>query len=136
MTGLRSLIDVWRRRGLYQASIHSKMAAASSRRVVQVYRSNNSRCRVPKNDSIIALSNEEPTRSIEPSKPAARSRWPKAYAVYYAPRSECTTVWPAGGRRRQRAISRASTTSSRRKKWSAIDRPTIRREYTSSTAAQ
>ena len=84
---------------MYQASIHSKMAAASSRRVVQVCRSSNSRCRVPKNDSIIALSNEEPTRSIEPSKPAARSRWPKAYAVYCAPRSECTTVWPAGGRR-------------------------------------
>ena len=43
------------------------------------------------------------------------------------PRSECTTVSPRVGCRRQRAISRASTTSSVRR-WSAMDQPTIRRE--------
>jgi hypothetical protein len=35
----------------------------------------------------------------------------------------------------QRAISSASTTSSERR-WSAIDHPTIRREYASISAAQ
>src|SRR5690606_6466080 len=91
---------------LYQPSIHSKIARASSARVSQVRLSSSSSWSVPKKDSIIALSSAEATRPIEPSSPAARSRWPKARAVYCEPRSEWTTVWPGGGRRRQRAISR------------------------------
>jgi len=42
---------------------------------------------------------------------------------------------PGGGRRRQHAICRASTTKLVRM-WSAIDQPTIIREYTSSIAQQ
>jgi len=42
---------------------------------------------------------------------------------------------PGGGRRRQHAICRASTTKLVRT-WSAIDQPTIIREYTSSIAQQ
>ena len=50
------------------------------------------------------------------------------------PRSACT-IAPGAGRRRQRAICRASTTSSVRM-WSAIDQPTIIREKASMTAQQ
>ena len=58
---------------------------------------------------------------------------PNGQQVYWVPRSECTHG--AGcGVRRQRAMSRASTTSSVRR-WSAIDQPTTRRENTSSTTA-
>src|SRR3954464_9287492 len=46
----------WRRFGLYQHSIHSKMTLASSSRVCQVFESSNSSCIVPQNDSIMALS--------------------------------------------------------------------------------
>ena len=46
----------WRRFGLYQHSIHSKMALASSSRVCHVLESSSSSCIVPQNDSIIALS--------------------------------------------------------------------------------
>jgi hypothetical protein len=80
------------------------------------------------------LSTEEATRPVEPSSPAVRSRWPKIGEGYRLPRCECTPA-PGAGRRRQRAISRASTTSSARM-WSAIDQPTICRVNTSSTAAQ
>lgn len=58
---------------------------------------------------------------------AARSRRPKAHDVYCDPRSECSTVSPGAGRRRQRAISSASVTSSARR-WSATDLPTLRGE--------
>jgi hypothetical protein len=68
--GERSLMLVWRRRGLYQASIHSKIAWDSwclvSHRVV----SSSSRCIVDQNDSIIVLSTEEANRPIDPSRPA------------------------------------------------------------------
>ncbi len=46
----------WRRRGLYQASMYSKIARASSSRVAQFCRSSSSSCRVPKNDSTMELS--------------------------------------------------------------------------------
>ncbi len=46
----------WRRFGLYQHSIHSKIAVASSARVLQVLESRSSSCIVPQNDSIIELS--------------------------------------------------------------------------------
>src|SRR5207244_3715359 len=54
--GLNILILEWRRVGLYQHSIHSKMALASSSRVFHVFWSRTSSCRVPQNDSIMALS--------------------------------------------------------------------------------
>ena len=49
-----------------------------------------------------------------------------SHEVYWDPRSACRIV-PGPGRRCQRAISRASTTSSERM-WSAIDQPTTLRE--------
>jgi hypothetical protein len=60
------------------------------------------------------LSKQSPIDPIEPSSPAARSRRPKAHDVYWDPWSECATVWPLGGHRRQMAICTASTTSSER----------------------
>jgi len=62
---------------LYQASIHSKIAAASSVLVAQVRVSRSSRCIVDQNDSNMVSSTLEATRPIEPSRPAARRRWPK-----------------------------------------------------------
>lgn len=104
---------VCRRAGLYQASIHSKIAAPSSARDDQVCRSRSSRCIVDQNDSIIVLSTLDATRPIDPRSPASRSRWPKIQDVYCDPRSECTIV-PGSGRRRHLAISSASTTNSER----------------------
>ena len=46
----------WRRLGLYQHSIHSNIAFASSAREFQVRESSNSSCMVPQKDSIIELS--------------------------------------------------------------------------------
>ena len=37
---------------------------------------------VDQNDSIMLLSTLDATRPIEPSSPAARSRWPKTQLVY------------------------------------------------------
>ena len=54
--GLRIPRLEWRRFGLYQHSIHSKMALASSSRVVHFRGSSTSSCRVPQKDSIMALS--------------------------------------------------------------------------------
>src|SRR3954454_9392010 len=54
--GLRMPRLEWRRFELYQHSIHSKTALASSSRVSHFRRSRTSSCRVPQNDSIIALS--------------------------------------------------------------------------------
>ena len=56
MIGLCIPMLEWRRFGLYQHSIHSKMALASSSRVRQILESSSSSCMVPQNDSIIALS--------------------------------------------------------------------------------
>lgn len=58
---------VCRRRGLYQASIHSKIAEASSSWVAHRRVSRSSRCRVDQNDSIIVLSTDEATRPSDPS---------------------------------------------------------------------
>lgn len=88
---------------------------------------------VDQNDSITALSKLNVTRPIEPSRPAERSRWPKTQLVYYAPRSAWTIV--LSGDRCQRAIARASTTSSERT-WSAMDQPTTMRLQASMTAQQ
>jgi hypothetical protein len=46
----------WRLLGLYQHSIHSNTALASSSRVCHCFESSSSSCIVPQNDSIIALS--------------------------------------------------------------------------------
>ena len=37
---------------------------------------------VDQNDSIIVLSTDEAIRPIDPSRPAALSRWPKTQLVY------------------------------------------------------
>ena len=73
--------------------------------------------------SMSALSTLDATLPIEPKRPAWRSRCPKSQLVYCAPRSAWTTV-PGSGRRRQRAISSASTTISA-VILSEIDQPTI-----------
>ena len=81
---------------------------------------------VDQKDSTSALSTEEATRPIEPSSPAARSRWPNSHDVYWVPLSAWTIV-PGCGQRCQRAICRASTTSSVRMR-SAMDQPMTRLE--------
>ena len=80
-SGARSLILVSRRRGLYQASIHSKIACDSWTFVSHRWVSRTSRYIVDQNDSIIALSTEA-TRPIEPGSLAWRSRCPNAQDVY------------------------------------------------------
>ena len=72
---------VCRRRGLYQPSIHSKIAADSCSVLAQVRVSSSSRCIVNQNDPTIVLWTELATRPIEPSSHAARSLWPKAQEV-------------------------------------------------------
>jgi hypothetical protein len=67
--------------------------------------------------------------AINPPRAARESN---SQDLYWVPRSECTSV--PTGLRRQRAMSRASTTSSVRKR-SAIDQPTTRRLNTSSPTA-
>ncbi len=59
--------------------MYSKIAVARSARVGQFRRSSSSICMEPKNDSIIALSNAEATRPIEPSRPASRRRCPNSH---------------------------------------------------------
>src|ERR1700712_5185216 len=71
-----------RRRGLYQASIHSKIALASWERVAQVWRSSSSTCSEEKKLSARALSKQSPTEPIEPRSPAPRRRCPNAHEVY------------------------------------------------------
>jgi len=84
--------------------------------------------------SMSALSTLEATLPIEPRSPAWRSLWPKSQEVHCAPLSAWTMV-PGSGRRRQRAISSASTTISAVMR-SEIDQPTIRLLNASMTAAQ
>ncbi len=73
---------VWRRRGLYQASIHSKIAEDNWAGVAQSRVSSSSRCIVDQNDSIM-VSTLEATRPIDPSRPASRSRCPNTHDVYW-----------------------------------------------------
>ena len=61
---------VCRRRGLYHASIHSKIAWDSWGLVSHRAVSSCSRCIVDQNDSIVVLSTEDATRPIDPSSPA------------------------------------------------------------------
>ena len=75
------MILVSRRRGLYQASIPSKIACDSWTFVSHRWVSRTSRYIVDQNDSIIALSTEA-TRPIEPGSLAWRSRCPNAQEVY------------------------------------------------------
>jgi hypothetical protein len=75
---------VWRRRGLYHASIHSNIAWDSWALVFHPWVSRSSRCIVDQNDSIIVLSTDDATRPMEPRSPAWRSRCPKAQDVYWA----------------------------------------------------
>jgi hypothetical protein len=80
--GLRIPMLECLRFGLYQHSIHSKIALASSSRVCQAFVSSSSSCIVPQKDSIIALSKQSPTVPIEASRPAVRRRCPNAHEVY------------------------------------------------------
>ncbi|CAJ0897224.1 hypothetical protein R77567_04806 [Ralstonia sp. LMG 32965] len=63
----------------------------------------------------------------------ASTAWYSALA-YWLPRSECSTK-PGAGRRCCKAISSADTTSAAGM-LGAIDQPTTRREYRSSTTAR
>src|SRR3979409_537924 len=83
---------VWRRRGLYQASIHSKIAWDSWVLVSHRWVSRSSRCIVDQNDSIMVLSTDEATRPIEPSSPAWRGLCWNAQAGYAPARSLCQIV--------------------------------------------
>jgi hypothetical protein len=126
------LILVSRRRGLYQASIPSKIACDSWTFVSYRWVSTTSRCIVDQNDSIIALSTEA-TRSIEPRSPAWRSRCPNAQEVYCpgcydrsCPAAVDVANTPSAGHRATKSVRMRS----------AIDQPTIICEYTSSIAQQ
>lgn len=59
---------VWRRSGLYHASIHSMIAWGSCCLVSHRAVSSSSRCIVDQSDSIIVLSTEEATRPVDPSR--------------------------------------------------------------------
>ena len=72
---------VCRRRGLYQASIHSKIAEDSWAGESQSRVSSSSRCMVDQNDSMRVLSTLEATRPIEPSSPSLRNRCPNTQDV-------------------------------------------------------
>ena len=98
-----------------------------------VARSSSSRCMVDQNDSISALSTQEATRPIEPSSPACAQPVAEDPGRVLGCRGRSARSCRARGGGCQRAICRASTTSSVRM-WSAIDQPTTRRENTSSTA--
>lgn len=125
------------RRRLCQTSIHSTSAAAGSVLVDLGWVSSSSRFMVDQNDSMIVLFTEDATRPIEPSSPAARSRWPTTHDVMGSgvgvPDSTGLESWQ--GAALPGGHGSASTTSSARK-WSAIDHPAICWENTSLTAAQ
>jgi len=70
-----------------------------------------------------ALSSADPTLPIDETILASSSFLPKESAVYWVPLSEWC-MRPASGLCLQRAISRASTTSSARR-WLAVAQPTI-----------
>jgi hypothetical protein len=72
---------VWRRRGLYQPSIHSRIAADSCSVLFHERVSSSSRCTVDQKLSTMALSSELATRLMLPSSPAARRRCPNAQLV-------------------------------------------------------
>ena len=75
----------WRRTGLYQHSIHSKMAVAISARVVQILESRSSSCIVPQNDS---------TRVVVAVADRAHGRYESSvdHAPSEAPGGELTAV--------------------------------------------
>ena len=121
-----------RRRGLYQASIHSKIACDSWTFVSYRWVSRTSRCIVDQKHSIIALSTEA-TRPIEPRSPAWRSRCPNAQEMYCpgcydrsCPAAVDVANTPSAGHRTTKSVRMRS----------AIDQPTIICEYTSSIAQQ
>ena len=69
--------------GLYQHSIHSIIADASSPLVCHLHVSSSSICMLPQNDSIMALSKQSPTVPIDPRSPDSRRRFPYVIAVYW-----------------------------------------------------
>ena len=91
-------------------------------------------CMVDKKDPIIPLSTLEATRPHRAEHAGGAQAMTEQPGLHCDPRSLGTTA-PHSGRRRQRATSSASTTSSARM-WSAIDEPTTTRLKTSRTAAQ
>jgi hypothetical protein len=119
---------------LYQASIHSKIADASSVLVVQRRWSSSSRCVVDQKLSVIELSSLLATRPIPPRTPAWRSRCPKtARGVLPAPVrvDDRSGARLAGTRRHLQGVDDELCAQG-----SAMDQPTICRLSTSSTAQQ
>ena len=78
----------WRRPGLYQPSMNSKMAIRASALVWSFLRSSNSHSSVAKKLSHIALSYASPTDPMDGRTPASLHRNPKATEVYCDPWSE------------------------------------------------
>src|SRR5919109_2189662 len=109
--------------------MNSKTAPRADALVGNRWRFTNSRLIVANRLSAAALSNADPTPPMDPAIPASWRRRVNASEMYREPWSEWRTS-PAPGRRRDVAISRASTTSSKRR-CSANDHPTIRREQQS-----
>ncbi len=132
--GVRIPIAVWRRWRLWKISRYSKIALASSIRVLHRLRSNSSTCIRAQNDSIVALSKQSPTIPMDGTRPDSRARWVNAQEVNWVPWSECITV-PGSGWRFPIAIPNAEVTSPEVAELS-IDQPTTRRLNTSSTTAQ
>ena len=113
---------------------YSKIALASSIRVLQRLRSNSSTCMRAQNDSMVALSKQSPTVPMDGTSPDSRARWVNAQEANWVPWSECITV-PGSGWRFPIAIPNAEVTSPEVAELS-IDQPTTRRLNTSSTTAQ
>ena len=78
--------------GLYQPSIHSRIALESCSMLFHVRVSSSSRCMVDQKLSTTLLSTELATRPMLPSRPAARNRCPNAQLVYtLGSRGRCNT---------------------------------------------
>ena len=111
----------------------SNTALRASAGALNRLRASSSHSSVAKKLSHMALSYASPTDPIEGRTPASRQRWPNPIEVYCEPWSEWW-ITPFG-RRVRSAMSRALSTS-----WVAsvvaIDQPTMRRLYASSTTAR
>ncbi len=123
--GVRISSAVWRWWRLWKISRYSKIALASSIRVLHLLRSNSSTCIRAQNDSMVALSKQSPTVPMDGTRPDSRARWVNAQEVNWVPWSECMTV-PGSGWRFPIAIPNAEVTSLEVAVLS-IDQPTTRR---------
>ena len=76
---------LWRRCRLWKISRYSKIALASSTRVVHRWRSSSSVCMRAQNDSITALFVASPMVPIEGSSPDSLARWVNAQELNCEP---------------------------------------------------